>query len=250
MRANKVASKSSMVAMLANAFAHRKVAIGLIVLLLLFALKAGTEGLSNFYAQSADIEVARWTKPGQQLNGNESAQVMAYLKTSLSYAPRNPWPLESMGALQLHIMRSQTDPRQAEAAARSAARYFALALAERPTSPFPWANLAMSKLSLGEQDETMLHAIEYAEKAGPWEPDVQQTVIFTGLAVWDKLNAERRAAVIRAMERTASRNPEKILVLAKSYGRLDLFCALPLRDKSALEACAPAGKTEIVRKRN
>ena len=228
-----------------TASARRNIAIALIVLLLLFAYKAGTEGLSNLYAQSADIEVARWSQPGQRLDGNEGARVMDYLTKSLSYAPRNPWPLEAMGALQLHNMRSQTDPQQSVAAARGAARHFGLALIERPTSPFPGANLAMSTLNLDERDETMFHAIEYAEKSGPWEPDVQQTVIFTGLAVWDRLNPDRQAAVMRAMERAAGRNPDKILALARSYDRLDLFCALPLSDKSARgarEACAPAGK--------
>jgi len=198
----------------------------LILLLSLLAFKAGEEGLSNFYAQSAQLEIARWSEPGQRIKGDDGARVMRYLNDSLDYSPNNPWALEVLGALQLREMRAATNPQLAVAAARGANADFRLALRQRPTSPFSWANFALSKLYLGEQDDELIRALGRAEELGPWEPEVQQAVIFVGLAVWNRLNPAQRAAVVGAMERGARRDPGKIAEIAKTFDRIDLFCAI------------------------
>lgn len=198
----------------------------LILLLSLLAFKAGEEGLSNFYAQSAQLEIARWSEPGQRIKGDDGARVMRYLNDSLDYSPNNPWALEELGALQLQEMRAATNPQLAVAAARGANADFRLALRQRPTSPFSWANFALSKLYLGEQDNELIRALGRAEQLGPWEPEVQQAVIFVGLTLWDRLNQAEQAAVVREMQRGAQRDPRQIADIAKSFNRIDLFCAL------------------------
>ncbi len=213
------------------------------LLLGLFAYKACTEGLSNFYVQSAHMEIERWSKPGQNFRGDEGARAVQYLTTSLDYSPHNPWALEEMGTLQLRGISAFRDPQQAEAAARSANASFRLALRERPTSPFSWANFALTKLYLGEQDEALFRALERAEESGPWEPEVQQTVVFVGLAVWQRLNPARQATVVRAMDRGARRNPGKIAGIAKTFDRIDLFCALSYSSSQGREACNPISKS-------
>ena len=209
----------------------------LIVLLLLLGFKAGKEGISNFYAQSAHMEIERWSKPGQRVRGDDEARVTQYLAQSLEYSPHNPWPLEETGALQLRLMRAATDPQLAVAAARSAKLHFRLALAERPTSPFTWANFALSKLYLGEHDADLFQALTRAEELGPWEPGVQQTVIFVGLAVWIRLDPAQQAAVIRAMQHGAQRNPAKIAAIAQAFARIDLYCALSYSSPQSREIC-------------
>jgi len=210
----------------------------LILLLLLLGFKAGQEGLSNFYAQSAHIEIERWSKPGQRMRGDEGARVMQYLAQSLAYSPGNPWPLEEMGTLQLRGMSAARDPKLAEATARSAMLNFRKALLERPTSPFAWANFALSKLYLGEQDDALFRALARADELGPWEPEVQQTVIFVGLTTWDRLSPAQQAAVVRTMQRGARRNPAKIAEIAKAFARIDLFCALDYSGKKDREICS------------
>ena len=200
--------------------------VALIVLLLLLAFKAGKEGLSNFYAQTAQLEVERWSQPGERFTGDETARVMRYLAQSLDYSPDNPWPLEVRGTMQFRAMSAATDPQPAVAAARNANADFRLALAQRPTSPFSWANFALSKLYLDEKDEALFRALGRAETLGPWEPEVQQTVVFAGLAAWNRLNAAQRATVLRAMQRGAQRDPGKFAEIAKSFNRVDLFCGL------------------------
>jgi len=229
----------------------RGVCAGTLILILGFlAFKAGREGLSNFYAQSAQLEIERWSKPGQTLRGNEGTRVMQYLGSSLYHSPNNPWPLEVMGTLQLRSMSAAKDPRLAVAAARSANVNFRMALAQRPTSPFSWANVALTKLYLGEQDEALLRAIERAEELGPWEPEVQQTVIFVGLTLWNRLNPTQQATVVRAMDRGARRNPGKIAEIAKTFDRIDLFCALSYSTSKGREVCNPISKSGSAKKRD
>jgi hypothetical protein len=209
----------------------------LIALLLLFAFKAGKEGLSNFYAQSAHMEIERWSKPGQLMRGDEGARVARYLARSLDYSPHNPWPLEEMGALQLRGMSAARDAQFAVAAARSAKLHFRMALAERPTSPFAWANFALSKLYLDEQDDALFQALTRAEELGPWEPEVQQAVTFVGLTVWNRLDPAQQAAVVRAMQRGTQRNPAKIAEIAQAFARVDLLCALSYSQLQLREIC-------------
>ena len=215
----------------------------LILLLGLFAFKAGKEGLSNFYAQSAHLEIARWSAPGQKLRGNEGARVTQYLAKSLEYSPYNPWALEEMGTLQLRGMGALRDPQLAVAAARYANMNFRLALAQRPTSPFSWANLALTKLYLDERDDELFRALARAEELGPWEPEVQQTVVFVGLTVWTRLNPVQQAAVTRAMQRGAQRNPGRIAEIAKTFDRIDLFCALRYIPSQGRDICRPISKS-------
>ncbi len=217
-------------------------AIALILLLGFLAFKAAKEGLSNFYAQSAHVEIERWSKSGQSLRGDEGARVMQYLGNSLHYAPENPWPLELMGTLQLRGVGAAKDPQLAVVAVRSANAAFHRALVQRPTSPFAWASLALTKLYLGEQDDELLQALQRAEELGPWEPEVQQTVVFVGLTMWNRLNRAQQAMVVRAMERGAQRNPGKIAEIAKSFDRIDLFCALDYSSSQGRELCKPNTK--------
>ncbi len=220
------------------------------LLLGLFAYKASTEGLSNFYAQSAQLEIERWSKPGQTLRGDEGTRVMQYLGSSLDHSPNNPWPLEIMGTLQLRSMSAAKDPQLAMAAARGANVNFRMALAQRPTSPFAWASLALTKLYLGEQDEELFRALERAEELGPWEPEVQQAVVFVGLTLWNRLNPAQQATVVRAMDRGARRNPGKIAEIAKTFDRIDLFCGLSYSDSQGREVCSSISKSGFAKKRD
>jgi hypothetical protein len=215
----------------------------LILLLVLLAFKAGKEGLSNFYAQTAQLEIERWARPGQAYRADDWARVMQYFDKSLRYSPDNPRSLEERGALQLRSISVATDPRLAVAAARSANTDFRMALAQRPTSPFTWASFALTKLYLDEQDEALFHALQRAEALGPWVSEVQQTVVLVGLAVWDRLNATQRATVVQAMQRGAQRDPGKIAEIAKSFNRVDLFCGLSYSGSQGREVCRHISKS-------
>ena len=67
---------------------------------------------------------------------------------------------------------------------------------------------------------------------GPWEPGVQQTVVFVGLSVWNRLNQAGQAAVLRAMQRGAQHNAAKIAEIAMTFNRIDLFLCYKQNDVS------------------
>ena len=198
----------------------------LILILGCLAWKAGKEGISSLYVEAAHKEINRWATPGQRFRGDEWTRVMQYLTDSLHYSPNNAWSLEEMGAFQLRRMRAATDPALATAAVRSANAHFHLALIERPTSPFAWANLALSKLYLDELDDELFAALRHADELGPWEPEVQQSVLFVGLAAWNKLGTAQRVAMGRTLERAVQRNASIVTEMVKGFNRLDLLCAI------------------------
>lgn len=223
----------------------RSVGTGALILLLgLFAFKAGKEGLSNFYVQSAHLEIQRWARPGQAYRAEDWTRVMHYLASSLRYSPGNPWALEESGALKLRSMSAARDPQLAEAAARSANVDFRMALVQRPTSPFSWASFALTKLYLGEQDEELFRALERTEALGPWEPAVQQSVVFVGLAVWNRLNPAQQDVILRAMRRGTQRDAGTFANMAGNFSRIDLFCAIKNKASQGLEVCVQMGKSE------
>ena len=218
-------------------------AIALILLLLLLAYKATTEGLSNFYAQSAHQEIERWSRFPQAYRPDDWTRVMQYLGKSLDYSPASPWPLEERASLQLRSVGAARDAQLAVASVRSANADLRLALAQRPTSPFAWANFVLTKLYLDEQDDELFRALALAEELGPWEPEVQQSVVLAGLAVWDRLDPARQAGVLRAMQRGARRDPAKIAEIATSFSRIDLFCGLGYISKQGEEVCSKTSKS-------
>jgi hypothetical protein len=216
----------------------------LILVLACLAWKAGREGISNVYVQSANQEIKRWATPGQRFRGDEWTRVMQYLAESLRYSPENAWSLEEMGTFQLRGMSAATDPALAMAAVRSANAHFRKTLMERPISPFAWANLALSKLYLDELDDELFAALRWADELGPWEPEVQQTVLFVGLAAWHKLGPAQRVAMVRTLERAVRRDAPKITEIVRSFDRLDLLCAISNRKLKMEETCSRLRKSE------
>jgi hypothetical protein len=226
-------------------FSGRAVSVGALILVLgCLAWKAGKEGISNFYVQSAHQEINRWETPGQRFRGDEWTRVMQYLTKSLHYSPNNAWSLEEMGTFQLRRMRAATDPALAMAAVRSANAHFHMTLIERPASPFAWANLALSKLYLDELDDELFAALRRADELGPWEPEVQQSVLFVGLAAWHKLGAAQQAAMVRTLERAVRRNAPKVTEIVKSFNRLDLLCAINNSELKMEGPCSRLQKSE------
>ncbi len=217
--------------------------VALFIILALTAVQCIRLGMAGLLVQTAQFEVDRWTPASRTPGVAEISRTAKYLTESLGYTPDNPWALEGVGALDLAKMRASRIPRQAHAAARDAHARFRQALLQRPTSPFLWANLALTKLYLDEIDDELLTALRHADELGPWEPSVQQTTLFVGLAVWRDLDPALRQALARTVERGASRNANKMFEIVKSYTRFDLICAIEKYQAIAAADCGKAAET-------
>ena len=205
---------------------HKAAYVGLFICLALIAAQCVRLGMAGLLVQSAQGEVDTWTPSARKPSMAQIRHAAKFYTDSLAYFPDNPWSIEGMGAVDLARMRASANPREALAVTRSASARFRRALALRPTSPFLWANLALAKLYLEEIDAELLTALRHADELGPWEPTVQQTVLFVGLAVWQDLDPGLRQALQRTVERGALRNSVKMFEIVKSYTRLDLVCAI------------------------
>jgi len=199
-------------------------AAALFVVLALLTLQVAGLGISGLFAELARFETERASVAAAPIGAQEVGRIEQHLFYSLRYAPGNPWTLEQMGALDLAKMRASTVPREAVALTRDARARFRQALAQRPTSPFLWANLALAKLYLHEIDAEFFAALRNADALGPWEPIVQQMTVFVGLAAWQQLDPGLRQALVRTLERGALRNAEKMAQIVKSFRRSDLIC--------------------------
>ena len=199
-------------------------AVALFVILALTASQSARLGAARFLASMAQFEFERWTSANSPVDIREVNRVEKYLSDSLQYAPANPWALEKIGALELARMRASGIPREALAATRDARARFREALLQRPTAPFLWANLALSKLYLDEIDDELFAALRHAGELGPWEPTIQQMTLFVGLAVWPQLDSGMRQELVRTIERGASGNANKMYEIVKRYRRFDLIC--------------------------
>lgn len=216
---------------------RRAGAVALFVILALTALQSARLGAARFLASMAQFEFERWTSANSQVDIREVGRVANYLSYSLQYAPDNPWALEKLGALDLARMRASRIPREALAAARDACMRFREALLQRPTAPFLWANLALSKLYLDEIDDELFTALRHAGELGPWEPTIQQMTLFVGLAVWPQLDPGLRQGLVRTIERGALGNANKMYEIVKRYRRFDLICDISQYNYSGGKDC-------------
>jgi hypothetical protein len=94
----------------------------------------------------------------------------------------------------------------------------------RPVSPYAWAALAEARYRAGDSGEGFQLALVRAAELGPHEPDVQDAVAFFGLAVWDELGPQARAAIDRMIADGARRDAEAMLRIAERRGRLAVVC--------------------------
>lgn len=212
----------------------------LILILGLLAAEAGKAGLASFYVQSGRQVVGVWMDSRRLPRQDEWMAAMAHVSDALRFAPDGAWPLEEMGGLQLQRVRIAADPPIGEAAARAARVFFRRALRERPTSPFAWANLALAKLYLGEADSELVDALAHSRELGPWEPEVQQTVAFVGLAVWHQLDADGRAMIVQTMERLVLKDPGRAVEIGAAFNRPDLICGTQTAAPLAGQICSRA----------
>ena len=216
--------------------------LALFLILSLIAVQCVRLGLAGILVQSALSEVETWTPASRKPGMAQVRRAAKFFSDSLEYASANPWSLEGLGAMDLARMRVSTIPREALAITRSAHARFRQALSLRPTSPFLWANLALTKLYVNEFDEEMSTALRHADELGPWEPTVQQTIVFVGLAAWQYLDPDMRQTLARSIERGAKRDTRKMFEIVKSYTRFDLVCAIEQYRLIAGSDCANAAQ--------
>jgi hypothetical protein len=173
-------------------------------------------GVAGAIVQESIAEMNVWAAMRRDPSVETWRSVRDGLLHAQALAPADPNVHELLGALYVR------DPRRESSA--EALVQFGRAIESRPTSPYSWANLATAKYGAGDTGREFEAALARAAALGPHEPEVQRTVAFLGLALWDEMRPATRAAVERMVRAGMSRNPLEMLQIAERRGRLDIAC--------------------------
>ncbi len=139
------------------------------------------------------------------------------LDHAASMSPKDP-ALHELRSLA--VVRSTRDPVELKQAQGD----LVAALQARPGSPYAWSNLAELKYLIGETGPVFESALVNAARLGPFEPEVQRTVVQYGLAVIDEVGPAAREAIDRMLAAGMRRNAAEMLTIASRRGRLDAAC--------------------------
>ena len=136
----------------------------------------------------------------------------------------NPTLAEQLGELYAVVVRAEGAGGLVGAQYDKSLAQYANAVLLRPTSPYSWANLAWIKYQVGQADAVFYRAIENAARLGPWEPEVQFTLVDLGFAMWEEMPQRLRPIIIDIAKNSQRRYADKLAAIAARRSRLALVC--------------------------
>ena len=192
--------------------------------LLAMAVVALRWGWADAIHRDAERQMARWQHERSMPVLAEWLETRDALVRAKRLDPRNPAIVESIALL--HSQRVQ-EGSGSGVFQEEALAYFEEAALQRPTSPYTWANIALTHYRLGRTDARFVTALSKAQRLGPWEPEVQLIAADFGLAMWDEMDPGSRAELTATLGRAAKRQAAQVVQLAEKRGRLGLVCGMP-----------------------
>ncbi|TLS78386.1 hypothetical protein FE236_01150 [Mariprofundus erugo] len=85
--------------------------------------------------------------------------------------------------------------------AEKAAAMYRLATHDSPMLVYPWMNLALIKMKLGQWDQEFFHAYQQAVMLGPWESAVMPVLVEIGLLVYQNMDAASQQFIAAYIDR-------------------------------------------------
>ena len=151
-----------------------RASIAALLLLLTYALSlAARTGLADVYAAPAKSYLQTKREAGEVLTRDEWQALYGSLIRSLALAPGDPENLSELG--RLHRILLEADDLDAGEISRygdAGAGYYQAALAQRPTWPWDWGNLALVKYqqyqdTSGVYQDALVRAVEFGPRESP-----------------------------------------------------------------------------------
>jgi hypothetical protein len=174
-----------------------------------FSIAART-GLADVYAKPAKSYLQSKRYAGNAVTRDEWQAVYGSLIRALALAPGDPENLSELGRLYRILLEADDlDAGQISRDGDAAASYYRAALAQRPTWPWDWGNLALVKYQQ-YQDTSLVYqdALVRAVEFGPRESASQDLVAELGSQSWSALNPAAAQAVLTAADRALERDAE------------------------------------------
>jgi tetratricopeptide (TPR) repeat protein len=194
---------------------------GIILALAALTATALRWGMADAGLSQASREMARWEADSALPDLDSWLEVRSTLLAAQRYETGSPTVQEALA--RLHAQRHVGNA-GAEVFLEQALEYFQRAAVQRPTSPYTWASIALTRYRLGLIDAELQRALANATLLGPWEPEVQFIVADIGFALWDELPDAQRKEVLETAVRGMKRYPDNMARIAEKRGRLQLAC--------------------------
>lgn len=184
-------------------------------------------GLADAYAAPAKSYLDARRAAGETLAPEEWQALTDSLTRALWLSPGDPETLSELG--RLHRIRLEGEDLDAAAITRlgdAGAAYYQAALAQRPTWPWDWSNLAMVKYQQYQDGSPVYQdAVVRAVAYGPREASIQNRIAELGSRSWASLNAATGQAVLTAVDRALQRDDEALPDMAEDLARWQPLCA-------------------------
>jgi hypothetical protein len=181
-------------------------------------------GMADAMYRDSDRAMERWQRARSMPDLSVWIETRDQLARASRLDPGNPAIVESSGLL--HSLRVQ-DGSGSGVFQEEALAFFERAVVMRPTSPYTWANITLTRYRLGKTDAKFTQALGATQRLGPWEPELQLIATDFGLAAWDELDSPSRSALGATFVRAAKRQGAQMVQLGEKRGRLGLVCKVP-----------------------
>jgi len=183
-------------------------------------------GLADWNSMRWRYEIAGWAEHRASPPPERLQEAITTLIETIELTPDDPTLIEHLGtALALRAAGSSPGSEPQRLYLVAALVRFRNAAALRPTSPYTWANILLTKYRLGEVDDEFFGAMRNALAFGPWEPAVQLIVADAGLGAWERLDEALRALVRDDLQRAAVRQADSLVRIASDHHKIDIVCA-------------------------
>jgi len=205
-----------------------RTSVALFVLLLGYSISVAVRtGLADAYAEPAKSFLQAKRSAREVLTPDEWQAIYEALSQALVLAPGDPENMSELG--RLHRILLEADDLDAEQILRygdAAAGYYQAALAQRPTWPWDWGDLARVKYEQYQDAGSVYQqALARAVEFGPREALLHDLVAELGMDSWSLLSPAVALAVLTAADRALERNPGSLSWMLDEKARWQPVCA-------------------------
>ena len=158
------------------------------------------------------------------LGKNDIQQLQMQLATVLAFNPYQIQAREAQARVDQWSLSSRTDSEKMVSGEKVLGSYRAL-IESRPSWPYHWLNLALTKAQLQQFDQEFAHAYLRVQKLAPWAKDIQVELVLLGLQAWYKLDEVMQQQVLDVIDRAAVSNKVKIIALIRQQQMQNEVCA-------------------------
>jgi hypothetical protein len=213
--------------------------LGLLGALLVYQLVAAVRaGLGDMYAAPAMLYMLEANDNQFEITPADQQAIEISLNRGLAFAPYTPEYLGNLGWLQQYRMAVDEESLDdAEWLRLSTLAYesYAKAVAQRPTWPYDWGDMALEQYSQvrfggAEYNQALVNAARF----GPWEDDTQVIVAELALDTWEYLRPEARQATLATIDRGLRRQPGVMIEIIEAYRDWPALCSAEEGDGAAL----------------